>query len=315
MAAPLASTTVGYAGAPTYSLPQTVAGASPTYSFPQTTILGTQTVAAAPAYSFPAAAPVITQAPTISYSTAAPVYQTMAAAAPVYTTPAVGEAASVYLPARTVDNGVVPAVQLLMEELPQLVTPADETKVAETAVKEGDAAAPVVVDSGAAAPSASYAAQLVNLIRGGAAEPAVEETAATEAAAETKAAEAVVVEGAAAVAAPVVTYTAAATTIAAPAYSTQYTAAAPSYTYTSTTATAASAPVPYTAPVEYSSLEALLANSTQTDGAKTGSYYLPSTASMLEVTYTTPAAKVEEETKETDGVVKKVVTKKKIGCC
>merc|ERR1740117_2458976 len=120
------------------------------------------------------------QAPTITYAAAAPVYQTMAAAAPVYL-PAqpVAEAASVYLPAqaRTVDSGIVPAVQLLLEELPQLVTvetpaaePVVEAEVAVPVVVEAEAAAPAaapVVEAEAAAPTASYAAQLVNLIRGG----------------------------------------------------------------------------------------------------------------------------------------------------
>merc|ERR1740130_851584 len=85
MAAPLASTqgTVGYTAAPNYSFP----------------MVGTQTLSAAPAYTFPSATPVMAQAPTISYATAAPVYQTVAAAAPVYQTPVV-EAA----PALLVDN-------------------------------------------------------------------------------------------------------------------------------------------------------------------------------------------------------------------
>jgi len=270
MAAPLASTqgTVGYTAAPNYSFPMVQTAAAPAYSFP---MVGTQTLSAAPAYTFPSATPVMTQAPTISYATAAPVYQTMAA--PVYQTPVV-------------------------EAGPFLFTA--ETEVAEPAVVEA-------VEGEAAAPSASYAAQLVNLIRGGpapepvVAEQVVAEPVVAEPVVEIKVVEPAVVDSAAAT--PVVTYAAPAMTMAAPAYSV---AASPS----------AAAPVTYSAPVEYSSLEDLLANSNTTLGATTGSYYLPSSASMLEIQYITPAVKVEEETLvATDGVVKKVVTKKKVGCC
>jgi len=290
MAAPLASTqgTVSYTAAPNYSFP----AAAPAYSFP---MVGTQTLSAAPAYTFPSATPVMAQAPTISYATAAPVYQTVAPAAPVYQTP-------------VVEAG--PLQPLLVDNVPFVFTadtPVTE-RVVETEVEE------------TAAPSASYAAQLFNLIRGGsAAKPVVaEQVVAEPVVAEPIVAEPVVAEPV--VAAPVV----AAPVVAAPVVAEPVVAAPvveikvvePAVVDSEAASPVEASPVTYSAPVQYASLEELLANSNNTQGATTGSYYLPSSASMIEVRYMTPAVKVEDETLvATDGVVKKVVTKKKIGCC